>query len=216
MAGYAAGGGGHRIDQRAVTMHALIRHFDTLVRRANGVLEFCDDDECLLRLQVARAPHTLHLEGQVVEAGEAVLVLHLWNEHIPRLPQAGPDLAWAVQGYRMFIRSLRAVARQMQHDPRLAGVQAVGGVMALFGPTGNPDKAGLLQRLGFRVMPYHGPLGRFGEFWENFYSWWIMWTFNAVSLRHRRLVHLRRVEMWMTADRFLNRYRADTADHDLL
>jgi hypothetical protein len=208
MAGYAAGGSGYRTDQRAVTMRALIRHFDTLVRRANGVLEFCDDEECLLRLQVARAPRTLHLEGQVVEAGEPVLILHLWNEHIPPLPQTGPDLAWAVRGYRMFIRSLCAVARQMQNDPRLAGVRAVGGVTVLFGPAGNSDKASLVQRLGFSVMPYHGPLGRFGEFWENFYSWWIMWTFNAASLQHRRLVHLRRVEIWMPVERFLNHYGA--------
>jgi hypothetical protein len=211
MAGYTAGGGGYRADQRAVTMRALIRNFDTLVRRANGVFEVCDDEECLLRLQVARAPHALHLESQVVEAGAPVLVLHLWNEHIPPLPRAGPDLAWAVRGQRLFIQSLRATARQMQRDPRLAGVRAVGGATVLLSPRGNPHKTGLVQRLGFSVTPYHGPLGRFGEFWENFYSWWIMWTFNAVSLRQRRLVRLRRVEVWITADRFLKRYGPNRA-----
>lgn len=187
-------------------MRSLIRRFDALLRWAYGVFGFCDDHDCILRLQVARASHPLRLDSHVVDAGELVLALHLWNEHIPPLPPTGPDLAWAVQAQHLLTSSLRAVARQLRHDPRLAGVHAVGGVTVLLSPVEHPGGVRLMQRLGFAVMPYHSPLGRFGEFWENFYSWWIMWTFNTVSLRRRRLVHLRRAEVWMSVDEFLSRY----------
>lgn len=64
-----------------------------------------------------------------------------------------------------------------------------------------------MRRLGFMVLPYHSPLGRFGEFWENFYTWMIIWAFNAASLRHRHLHRLRRSEVWMSVDEFLRRYK---------
>jgi hypothetical protein len=194
-------------------MRPLIRRFDALLSRAYGIFEFCDDGNCVLRLQIAQARRTLCLAGQEVRAGEPVLVLHLWNEHIPPLPQDGPDLAWAARMRRLFVQSLRAVAVQMRRDPRLARVRAVGGVTTLFSPDGRSGGAHFMQRLGFTILPYRSPLGRFGEFWENLYAWWLMWTFNVASLRHRRLLYLRRTELWMPADGFVSRYGpAETAE----
>jgi len=187
-------------------MSALIRLFDRLLRYVLGVFEFCDDPDCLFRLRVTQAAHPVPLNGDEVPAGAPVLELHLWNEHIPPLPTAGPDAAWATHLRRLLIPSFRAVARQVRHDPRLAGVRAVSGTMAFLSPAEHPGGVHLMQRLGFTVMPHDSPLGRFGEFWENFYSWWIMWAFNAVSLRHRHLVRLHRTEVWMSADEFLSRY----------
>jgi len=60
------------------------------------------------------------------------------------------------------------------------------------------------------VFPYRSPLGRFGEFWENLYARWLMWAFNAASLRHRRLLRLRRDEVWASADAFLKQLTPDT------
>lgn len=37
-----------------------------------------------------------------------------------------------------------------------------------------------------------------------------MWTFNAVSLRRRRLIRLRRAEIWISFDEFLRRYGGDS------
>jgi hypothetical protein len=56
------------------------------------------------------------------------------------------------------------------------------------------------------VLPYHRPLGKFGEFWENFFSWWLMWTYNDASLHSREFWRLQRTEIWMTADEFIRRY----------
>ncbi len=186
-------------------MRTLIRRFDGLLRAAHGIFEYCEDEDCLLRLRLTVASHPLQLSPQVVAVGEPVLELHLWNEHIPTLPLAGPDLIWATQVRRMLIHSLRSLARQMEHDPRLAEVRALGGVTVLLSPD-RPSGMRLMERLGFTVMPFHSPLGRFGEFWENFYTWCLMWTFNAVSLRRRQLIRLRRAEIWMSADEFLRRY----------
>jgi hypothetical protein len=187
-------------------MRTLMRRFDAFMLRALGIFEFSDDPECVLRLQITQSPRTLHLDGYMVNAGEPVLELHLWNEHIPPLPPSGPDLAWATLVRRLLIRSFRAVGEQFSCDPRLADVRAVGGVMSWLSIKGHPAGELLLRRLGFTVMPSHNPLGRFGEFWENLYAWLIMWTFNAASLRGRQLLNMRRAEMWMPVEDFLSRY----------
>lgn len=187
-------------------MRMLIRGFDRFLRLAEGVFEFCNDVNCLFRLRLTHSVHVLPLPGGKVPAGVPVLELHFWNEHIPRIPPDGPDFTWARQLSRMVIVSLQAVARYMQQDARLAGVRAVGGITVLL-PIGSPAGGEkLMRRLGFIILPYHHPLGRFGGFWENLYTWALMWTFNAVSLRQRQLLRLHRTEVWMSAEEFQRRY----------
>ena len=187
-------------------MRAFVRLIDTAVRRARGVYTFCEEEECLLRLQLSQAGHELSFPGCRMPPGAPVLELHLWNEHVPPLPPAGPDLAWAKRIKRMFVHSLRAVGDQMRRDRRLVSVRAVGGLTSLLSLDGSSGGVAMFQRLGFTVLPYHHPLGRFGEFWDNLYAWWLMWTFNPVSLRSRRYSSLQRVEIWMPAEEFLSRY----------
>jgi len=187
-------------------MRTVVRLFDRLLRRVYGVFEFSADPTCLLRLQVTQTGHAIALPDGLVPAGASVLQLHLWNEHIPSIPPQGPDLAWALQTRRLMMASLHAVARQMTHDPSLAGVQAVGGVTSILSPDDPAGGERIMRRAGFTVFPCRHPLGRFGEFWENLYAWAIMWTFNAVSLRRRKLLRLRRAELWMSANEFLQRY----------
>ncbi len=193
-------------------MRTIIRLFDRFLRWTQGIFEICDEPACVFRLRVGRAPHPLQLPGSEVPAGSKVLELHLWNERAPPIPAEGPDLALGLLGARMLISSCRAAAREIQHNPRLAGVQAVGGVTVLFAAGDGSGAEKLFTRLGFSIFPYRNPLGRFGEFWENLYTWALMWTFNAASLRRRRLLQLRRTEMWMPAAEFLRRYDAGEAE----
>jgi hypothetical protein len=153
-------------------MRGLVRLFDGLLRRACGVVEFCDDLQCLLRVQLARCPRPLRLsDGTEVRRGESVLMLHLWNEHFPPMGPAGPDLLWAAGVRWRLIRSLRHVAALAVTDPQLAKVQAVGGVTVLFPLDDDGSPARLMRRLGFDVVPRPlGRLGRFGEFWKNLYA----------------------------------------------
>ncbi len=187
-------------------MRALVRAFDRFLCRATGVFEFCDDPECLLRLQWARAPREFILSDETrIRAGAPVLMLHLWNEHLPHLGANGPDLRWAAQVRRMLTHSLQKAACWLTEQPEGNRVEAVGGITVLaFSADGRPTP--LIRHLGFDVLPYRRALGRFGEFWENFYTWAIMWTFNPVSLQGRSLLRLRRAEIWMSREAFLRRY----------
>jgi len=106
----------------------------------------------------------------------------------------------------MFLASLRVVARQLREDPGLAAVQAVSGATVLIQSTNGLERNRLMQRLGFTVFPARNPLGRFGQFWENAYTWAVMWTFSPASLRDRRLRDMRRDEFWMTRNKFLERF----------
>jgi hypothetical protein len=197
-------------------VRALIRRFDAFLAQQYGLFNFTDDPDCLLRLQNAVAPHRLYLPGQVVEPGEPVLLIHLWSEHIPHASPAGPDLAWAKTIQRAFVKSLRAVGNYVQEEPRLADIQAVGGVTILMFAGNRRNGARFMERLGFTVMPYKNLLGRFGEFWENFYTWMLIWTYNPASLRSRKLFQMRRSEIWISAEKFLARYGGEPAKHQFL
>lgn len=187
-------------------MRALIRRFDAWLRSRLGVFEFCDAPDCLLRIRLNTAAHVLLLPDGTISAGAPVLELHLWNEHLPPLPPAGPDLAWAVQIRRKLIASFRSLAARIEQEPRFAAIRAIGGITVLLSPEEAGQGRTLFQHLGFSILPHPERLGRFGEFWENLYTWWIMWTFNPATLRRRRLLHLRRMEVWMSAKEFLRRY----------
>lgn len=187
-------------------MRPLVRAFDRFLCWATGVFEFCDHPQCILRLQWAQAPRDLMLsDGAYIPKGARVLMLHLWNEHIPRPGPDGPDVAWAVKVQRMLVSSLREAAQWLAARPDGDQVQAVGGITVL-ALSEDGHISPLIRRLGFDVSPYRRALGRFGEFWENFYTWAIMWTFAPFSLRSRSLLRLRRAEIWMSRKAFLQRY----------
>ncbi len=190
-------------------MRPLVRAFDRFICRVTGVFEFRDDPNCLIRLQWARAPYDLSLsDGARVRAGAPVLILHLWNEHLPHPGANGPDLKWAARVHRMLTDSFRQVACWLVEQPEGHRAEAIGGITVLaLSADGRPTP--LIQRLGFDIFPYRRALGRFGEFWENFYTWAIMWTFNPVSLQGRPLLRLRRAEIWMSREAFLRRYGPD-------
>jgi hypothetical protein len=195
-------------------VRTLIRLFDRFLRWRLRVFEFCEDPSCILRLRLARAPHSIPLPDGEIPAGAKLLELHLWNERMLRLPQEGADVGIATQAGRMLLFSCQAAARELQHNPSMSGVQVVGSITVLIGPDEGSGGARLFKRLGFTLFPYHNPLGRFGEFWENFYTWGLMWTFNAPSLRYRQLFRMRRTEMWISAKEFVRRYGGDATGQD--
>jgi hypothetical protein len=186
-------------------MRRIIRIFDGFIRGRLGVFEFPEDPQGVLRGQFDRAHHDLAIRNHRIVAGTPVFHIHIWNEQIPPIPKKGADLAWAVRMNRLLVSSFRMLARHLKTDPAYVNVQALGGV-SVIATDDSGGIAGLFSRLGFSVLPYHNPLGRFGEFWENFYSWWILWTFNPASLRGRSLFKLRRREIWITREDFLLRH----------
>jgi len=138
--------------------------------------------------------------------GEPVLVLHAWNRRMPQIPPGGADLAWALTLRRCLVHSFTEIARLLQGDPHYANIQAVCGSSALFSFSDHIGGVQVMQRFGFIVIPYHQPLGRFGKFWENLFSWLMLWTYNPNSLNSRKFWRLQRTEIWMTRGEFLARY----------
>jgi hypothetical protein len=187
-------------------LRALIRRFDAWLSHVESVEPFTNDPNCVIRLQVASVAHTLTLPGAMIPRDANVLLLHAWNERMPAIPPEGPDLAYGLRFHRLLFTSLKFVAQHILADPALQAVQAVGGVTAHVSLKEADGGRAMLEQLGFTIMPYHRPFGAFGEFWENFYTWWLMWTFNPVSTRHRKLWDLQRTEFWMTKEAFLKRY----------
>lgn len=187
-------------------MRSLVRAVDWTVRKLSGVFEFCDHPDCIFRVSIGHAPYPLPVPGGEIPAGEKVLLLHFWNEHMPPMPAEGTRIGPAVKLRRMVASSAHRLAESMNNDPRLEGVKAVGGVTPLFSPGDRSPAEGIFLRLGFRVTPHRNPLGRYMEFWEEFYAWLLMRVFTAANQNRRSLRGLRRSDFWMSADDFLRRY----------
>ena len=181
-------------------MRSIIRLLDRFLRWAQGVFEYWDDPDCMFRASFGQAPHPISLPEGEIPDGAKVLLLHFWNEHMPHIPPEGPNITLAMRGARMLKASFRALALEVQCSPELSDVRAVGGAGVLLYPDAGPGAEKLLRRLGFSIFPYRHPLGRFGEFWENLFTWGLIWTFNEVSLRQRHLLRLDRSELWMSTD----------------
>jgi len=187
-------------------MRRIIRTFDAFLANALGVFEFTQDPDCILRLQRSTLHHDLALPDARFAPGTPVLAFHLWNERVPPLPRGGSDLPWALSLTRRLIRSFRMVASYLASDSGTARPRAIGGVTVL-GPASG-STADVLAHLGFHVVAYRNPLGHFGEWWENAYTWSLMWAYNPESLRGKQLRRLRRREYWMSTAAFLDRFAA--------
>ncbi len=191
---------------RGIGLRPVIYRFDEFLSRRYGIYEFSDDKDCILRIQQTHAHHPLNIKGCIIQAGSLVIEIHLINDRIPKIPMDETGMAWAAHTRRLFFYSLRLAARYIQANAELAQAQALGGVTSVFTPDLQESGAKFIQQAGFMVTPYYRPMGWFGEFWENFYSWWIIWAYNPASLKSLELTHMRRTEMWIEMGEFLERY----------
>ncbi len=187
-------------------MRSIIHAIDRLLRKCNGVFEYCDDPDCVFRVSIGVSKYPLPVPDCKIPAGMKVVELHFWNEHMPPMPSDGSFIGPAVKLRRRVAFSAKSLAEAMENDPRLAGVKAVGGVTPLFTPGDNSAAEGIFRRLGFFVTPHQNPLGRFMEFWEEVYAWLLMWAFTPGNQNRRSLRGLRRSDFWISADDFLRLY----------
>jgi len=105
-----------------------------------------------------------------------------------------------VKGFRMFKYSLTELAIQVKQDPRMSGVQAVGGLMPLFLVGDRYPAEKMLTRLGFAVHPHHGYRRFFSLLGKQMHGWMMMWAFNPDTLKNRDLFGLRWADCWMSFD----------------
>jgi hypothetical protein len=176
----------------------LVAAFDRWQRRRLGIGEFCADPECILRLGFRTARVATELaDGTVVRPGERIGVLHLWNEHMPRIPRAGPDLAWAKTMNRLAVHSFRLLAGHVAGTPELGDVQAFVGEFSL---VYTPGAIRLLRRLGLEVfdpVPPRGPIEWTVDRAMCLWIWLLRRAFNPASVRGLRPRELQRRRVWL-------------------
>ncbi len=186
---------------------AAVCGLDVLLRRAYHVREFTQDESCILRIALGRSTREITLsDGTRIEKGEMVGELHLWNEHLPRMDEEGPSLEWATKAHRLWRASLKKLATYLEDEPQFANIRAFRGETAFFEKS--LEESALFERLGFDLVraDRKSRLKRFGEFWENLYTWWLIWTFNPGSLRRKEFFRMERAQLWISRQALLEKY----------
>jgi hypothetical protein len=106
----------------------VIFALDTRLRRHQAVVEYSSHPSCIFRLGIARSRRTLTLrDGTYLRAGQRMVELHFWSEHIPRVPQKGATISWARQMQKGISTSLRELARYLRARPDLYDICVVCG-----------------------------------------------------------------------------------------
>ena len=187
-------------------LRIIIRRFDDWLSHVEGVEPFTDDPQCIMRIQTGRVHHDIAFPNQIIRSDSRALFIHFWNERMPVIPDTGPDLAYGLKFQRLIVDSMKLIAKHIRDNPPLDDIQAVGGITTFISREQADGGRALFQHLGFTIFPYPRTLGAFGEFWENFYGWWLMWTYNPVSARYRKMLEMQRTEFWMTKEKFLDRF----------
>lgn len=189
-----------------------VRWLDGYLRVRQGIFEYSDDEECLLRVSVEPAQARFDLgDGTHVSAGDPVCVIHLWNDHMPIIPPTGPDLTWAIAFRRAMGSSFAQLAVASQHDYRLLAAKAFGADATFVSRNGNEPVAKVLAHFGFeRVTPDRKPTvwGKIHQFGENFLLFALLWAFNPSGMKGKSFFRPRE-PIWMSRKMLLRKHGSD-------
>ena len=184
----------------------LVRVADAALRRIGGVSEFETADDGLLRIAERDAEHDfVFRDGTHVRQGQAVIDLHLWNEHLPPFPNGGPELGWKKRVRQQLMASLHRLAFRIVDNPRLQGAQALQVTISI----PNLGQQSLLARLlistGFEAGEMTSRKSAILRFLDNIWAWLLTWTYNPRALVGWRF-NRTRAEFWMSRTRCLALY----------
>lgn len=192
----------------AALARLCVRAIDGILRRIYGVRPFTQHPGCILRISFGPSLREIALrDGTRVGVGDPIVHLHLWNERLLELPPRGESLGWGRYLLQRGAHSLQLLARHLERNPNVE-------VVALRGELGFVTQLRsirpALERLGFEVLLKESPGWRLWRraFWDNFYSYLLLWTFGPRSLWGKRLGQLQRVEVWMSRAELLARFGA--------
>lgn len=104
----------------------IIFAIDTRLRRRQAVVEYSSHPSCIFRLGIARSRRTLTLrDGTGLRAGQRMVQLHFWSEHIPPIPPNGATIRWARRMQKSISTSLRELARYLASRPDFGDIGVV-------------------------------------------------------------------------------------------
>jgi hypothetical protein len=164
---------------------------DSLLRRREGVFEYSQRPDCILRVQLSRLSSDVLLsDGTFGHAGDRVIDLHLWNEQIPVIPLAGYSLAWGCRFSRSFAKSLGELAQSLVNKPELSDINIVRAITNL------DSLHRIAARHGFEVIrdPVKpSPWERVHRFGQNILSGLLTLACHCGRTRPRRFSRSRQV-----------------------
>lgn len=188
-----------------VMLCPIVRLIDAYLRRCYHVLEYTDDPGCILRIAITAARQQCTLDGGIVIApGDPLIELHLWNEHLPRMRAAGPDIGWASLVNRELSHSLALLADYLRAHPALTQAKALHGRIRFF-RCDQEKIARFADHVGFELLPQ---CERAHENWvdrltSHLATWAFERVFNPAARHDSARVCL---DVWMSRQRLMMRY----------
>ena len=187
-----------------------VRRLDASLRRRQGIMEFTNDPECILRLSLHHSAREIYLTNRLVRRGEPIGELHLWNEHILPMTPGGANMVWGSAMRRRLRASLVHLADFVQRDPVFRALEVFRGEVA-FGPGKDLDRTRCFaEGFGFEIRRRPvavGPGGQIAALGEAIFLWGMMRTFNRGAMRHpARLPRPTWLQLFMTRETLLTRY----------
>ncbi len=191
---------------------AGVRVIDLALQRHYRLFLFSDDPACILRVAPTVSAHDVMLhDGTRVAHGEPILEMHLWNERLPALPHGGATLAWGVDFARRTRYSLQLLAYYLAREPRFIQIRALHAELGVLELGQFPEMCALVEHLGFEFVVGDAPGWRIWKcaFWQNLFSWWLMWTFNPASLEGKHFGKMARGELWLARATLMGNHRGE-------
>jgi hypothetical protein len=188
----------------------FVRSIDAYMRRCQGIIEFTDNEQCILRISFRRARKgERFFGGRLAANGEWVGELHLWNEHIPPMSPGGADMAWATTIRRRLRLSLIILAQFIQSDPRFSNINVFCGETAFASGKCLDHTRGLASFFGFEITENRRSSGFWG-WWERLgeaiYLWGMVRTFNPGALKVESLMKPAWFQFWLRRETLIETY----------
>lgn len=186
----------------------LVRLLDWRLRISQGIFEYTSDPQCMFRINLSCAEESTKLrDGANISAGEELIELHIWNDHMPPIGPNGPDLAWANLVGGRIERSLHDLAAYISAHPNLSEIPALR-ANTTFMVRNERQLRRLVMHYGFEVQGIVQPNGAFARirrFGENILVWLLVWTFNPGERKKTKLSRPR-YAIWMSRSTLMSRY----------
>ncbi len=148
-------------------------------------------------------------DGTPIREGELVGELHLWNEHIPRYSEHGPDLGWAADMRRRVVHSLQLLAQHVEHHPAWQHLSAFRADATLSSRLGDIQIRRLALRHGFELVEPPSSLFRpLHALGDSLSAWSLTRAFNPAALSRQRFLRDHH-ELWISRALLLKRYARD-------
>jgi YkoP domain len=128
--------------------------FDSRLRQRNGVFDYFDSPECILRVKLERAGRRIVLpDGVRLEPSDPIVELHYRNEYFPSMGEKGATVAWARRVTTLMDRSLKQLAGYLQRRRDLDEVVAIRAVTMMRSRDHAAQFSRLASRFGFEPVP---------------------------------------------------------------